>query len=300
MIVFEAAGRLRSFSRAATELGITQAAVSYAIKQLEQSLEQPLFVRRHRHVELTEPGLRFHQDVALGLSHISRSADALRQHKADRHVTLSVSTAFVSHWLLPRLADFHRALPAIDLRLQTTDRDLDLAAEGLALGVRRGDGVWENCQALLLAREEIFAVASPHYLAKAKLPAGLVNLPRHRLIHLEEPIRPRPTWNEWFRAQGINYRDENLGLRLNDYALVLQAAVDGEGVALGWRHLVEGLLARGALKKVVPQSLKTGLGFYVAWPTGRPLSAEAAEVRDWLVAAARKPASALRKAAAPK
>jgi DNA-binding transcriptional LysR family regulator len=102
LFAFEAAARLGSFTRAASELGITQAAVSYAVKQLEARLGQPLFLRQHRRVALTEAGERFFQDVSIGLGHIRRSAETLMSRGAAGHVTLSCSTAFASWWMLPR------------------------------------------------------------------------------------------------------------------------------------------------------------------------------------------------------
>jgi DNA-binding transcriptional LysR family regulator len=285
LFVFEAAARLGSFTLAGRELGMTQAAVSYAIKQLEGSLATTLFLRRHRAVALTEAGERFYNDVSIGLAYIRRSAESLGRLRRDDHVTLSVSTAFASYWILPRLVEFRRDLPEIDLRLLTTDKDVDLAVEGIPLGIRRGDGAWSQYQAALLAPEEIFALASPGYLAAAGRPTDPEELARHRLIHLEEPFRPRPTWRDWFEALGVAYRDDGEGLRLNDYALALQAALEGQGIVLGWRHVTAGLVTSGLLAPALPEGFVTGFGFYVTWPRSIPLSRDAERVRDWLLAA---------------
>ena len=284
LFAFEAAARRGSFTLAGEELGMSQAAVSYAIKQLEGALGTALFLRRHRGVELTEAGERFYNDVSIGLAYIRRSAESLERLRADDHVTLSVSTAFASYWMLPRLVAFRRDLPDIDLRLQTSDKDVDLAAEGIPLGIRRGDGLWAEYESGLLAPEEIWALASPGYLAAAGRPADLDGLARHRLIHLEEPFRPRPTWSDWFEALGVRYHDDGEGLRLNDYALALQAALEGQGVTLGWRHVTAGLVSSGLLVRVVPEAYDSGYGFYLAWPRSRRLSRNAERVRDWLLA----------------
>ena len=138
LIVFETAGRLLSFTAAGRELGMTQAAVSYAVRSLEDQLGVKLFRRGHRQVLLTEAGDRFLADVTLGLSHIRKSAEALKALSAGSHVTLSASTAFASFWMMPRLQKFRDDLPGIDLRIQTADRDLDLIAEGIPLGIRGG------------------------------------------------------------------------------------------------------------------------------------------------------------------
>ncbi|RVC11381.1 LysR substrate-binding domain-containing protein, partial [Mesorhizobium sp. M7A.F.Ca.CA.002.15.2.1] len=223
LIVFEAAGRLSSFTAAGRELGMTQAAVSYAVRGLEEQLGAKLFQRRHRQVLLTEAGERFHADVSLGLSHIRKSAEDLRLQATGGHVTLAASTAFGSFWMMPRLQQFRDELPGIDLRIQTADRDLDIIAEGIPLGVRGGaPRDWPDYHSLPLADEEIFPVAGTSYAAKFGLPRSAAELATHRLIHLEEPYREAASWDEWFQSAGANLSDTARGLRINDYGLVIQ------------------------------------------------------------------------------
>ena len=285
LIVFEAAGRLSSFTAAARELGMSQAAVSYAVRGLEDQLGVPLFHRRHRQVRLTEAGTRFFADVSLGLSHIRKSAEDLRQLAVGSHVTLSASTAFASFWMMPRLQQFREDLPGVDLRIQTADRDLDIVAEGIPLGIRGGDPQdWPTYEALPLAPEEIFPVAGAAYAARFGLPRTVADLASHRLIHLEEPFREAANWDDWFRSAGLSFAVTGTGLRINDYALVIQAAMEGQGIAIGWRHLVERLLASGLLVRVTDHVMTTGKGFYVVWPKEGGLSDNARRVRDWLAA----------------
>lgn len=287
LIVFEAAARLRSFTAAGRELGMSQAAVSYSIKGLERQLGLSLFQRLHREVRLTDAGSRFFADVTLGLSHIRKSAEELRAQAGDMHVTLSASSAFVSFWMVPRLQKFRDDLPGIDLRIQTADRDLDLVAEGIPLGIRGGSREdWPDYELLTIAPEEIVAVAGPSYVARAGTPRTLAELARERLIHLEEPFRPAASWSEWFRSAGIAGAGASRGLLINDYVLVIQAAMEGQGVALGWRHLTEGLISSGLLVRVSDHVMTTGKGFHVAWPKSRALSESARRVRDWLAAQA--------------
>lgn len=287
LIVFEAAGRLSSFTAAGRELGMTQAAVSYAVRGLEEQLGAKLFQRRHRQVSLTEAGERFHADVSLGLSHIRKSAEDLRLQATGGHVTLAASTAFGSFWMMPRLQQFRDELPGIDLRIQTADRDLDIIAEGIPLGVRGGEpGEWPEYHSLPLADEEIFPVAGASYVAKVGLPRTIAELATHRLIHLEEPYREAASWDEWFQSAGASLNDTGRGLRINDYALVIQAVMEGQGIALGWRHLVERLLASGLLVPVTDHVMKTGTAFHIIWPKNRELSDNARKVRDWLAAQA--------------
>lgn len=288
LVVFEAAGRLSSFTGAARELRMTQAAVSYAIHRLEADLGAVLFLREHRRVRLSGAGKRFHADVSIGLTHIQRSAQDLRALATGGHVTLSCSTAFAAFWMVPRMAKLRADLPEIDLRIQTADRDLDLVGEGIALAVRGGNPAdWPQYHAERLAQEEIFPVCGAGYLAGRAMPVGPEALLEHQLIHLEEPHRSAATWRDWFASVGIEARRVPKGLQINDYVLVLQSVIAGQGVALGWRHLVAGLVEQGVLVRLAAPVLTTGTDFHVIWPRETTLSRAALDVRDWLLAQAR-------------
>jgi DNA-binding transcriptional LysR family regulator len=284
LVVFEAAGRLGSFTAAARELRMTQAAVSYAVNRLEEHLGTPLFLREHRRVRLSEAGERFFADVSIGLTHIRRSAQDLRAVATGGHVTLSCSTAFAAFWMVPRMAQLRTDLPHIDLRIQTADRDLDLLGEGIPMAVRAGNpSEWPQYQAQPLAAEEIYPVCGASYLAGRERAAMPVDLLDHQLIHLEEPYRSAATWRDWFASAGIEGRRVPKGLQINDYVLVLQSVIAGQGVALGWRHLVEGLVQKGVLVRLTDHVLTTGMDFHVIWPRDAALSRAAQEVRDWLL-----------------
>lgn len=287
LIVFEAAGRLGSFTAAGRELGISQAAVSYAVRGLEQQLGVTLFLRKHRQVRLTEAGERFSTDVTLGLSLIRKSVEEMRSITRGGHVTLSTSTAFASFWMLPRLQQFRDELPDIDLRIQTSDRDIDLISEGIPLGIRGGTAEdFPFYDSLPLAPEEIYAVAGVSYASRNGLPKSAAELTRHRLIHLEEPYRVAATWNDWFQSAGINGAVASRSLLINDYVPVIQAVMGGQGIALGWRHLTDDMITSGLLVQVTDHVMRTSKAFHVVWPKGREMSAGAQKVRDWLIAQA--------------
>jgi len=284
LIVFEAAGRLLGFTAAGRELGMSQAAVSYAIRGLEKQLGVTLFRRDHRKVSLTDAGERFFADVTLGLSHIRKSAEELRSQAVDAHVTLSASTAFTSFWMMPRLQQFREDVPGIDLRIQTADRDLEIVSEGIPLAIRGGTPAsWPAYDTMLLADEEIYAVAGPSYFREQPVPQTVGDLAAHRLIHLEEPYRDAADWNDWFVSAGLESGMGTRGLVINDYVLVIQAVMEGQGIALGWRHLTERLIDAGLLVRVTDHSLRTGKGYYVVWPRARELSTSMTRVRDWLI-----------------
>ena len=284
LIVFEAAGRHENFTRAAQELGLSQAAVSYAVRSLEEQLGVQLFDRVHRAVKLTEKGERFHADVSAGLNRIQKSAENMRQKSREVKVTLAASTAFASMWMLPRLARMREDLPEIDLRIQTSVRDVDLEEEPIPLGIRGGQPEdWPGYHSALLASEVIVPVASPSYVAVHGTPQTPQDLTQHRLIHLEEPVREACDWPQWFQSAGITYKPQARGLAINDYVLVIQAVLEGEGIALGWEHLTERYITSGLLKTVGGHALRTGHAFYVVWPRSRELNSQAARVRDWLL-----------------
>lgn len=284
LIVFEAAGRLSSFSAAARELQMSQAAVSYAIGRLEDQLGTALFVREYRRVRLSEAGQRFHADVSIGLSHIQRSATSLRAVATGRHVTLACSTAFAAYWMVPRMEKFRADLPKVDLRIQTADRDLDLIGEGIPLGIRGGfPADWPQYHAEVLAPEEIYPVCAASHLSRFGQPIRPADLLAQPLIHLEEPFRSATTWTDWFASLGIAAKAVPQGLQINDYVLVIQSVIEGQGVALGWRHLIEGLVRKGVLVRLTDHMLATGKDFHVIWPKEATLSRAACDVRDWLL-----------------
>jgi DNA-binding transcriptional LysR family regulator len=283
LFVFEVCGRLMSFTRAAAELGVSQPAVSLAIRQLEQALGQALFLREHRAIRLTEAGERLFTEVSISFERILKTLHQITPLSTPALVTLSISTAFANYWIMPRLTRLHQALPGIDLRLQVVDRDLDLEHENVSLGIRRGRGNWPGYHTATIAREELLAVASPAYLAAQGVPRSLEDLEHHQFVHLEEPFRPRPQWRDWFEAFKLEYVDRGEGLRLNDYALVIQAAMAGEGIALGWRHVVDSLIKSRLLVPVVPQSWITGEEFHLIWSDKSTLTESACQVRDWII-----------------
>lgn len=283
LVVFEAAARHKSFTLAAHELNVQQPAVSAAIKQLEASLGVALFDRQHRRVALTSAGLKLHADLERIFDQLFISLEALRQQASPEYVTLSASSAFNVYWMLPRLADLHERYPNIDLRLQASDREPNIDVENISLAIRRGNGDWPGCESILIAPEEIYPVASPKVMAAAINLKGLPSLAHQRLIHLEEPIRERPTWQQWFSHFDIRLETIPSGLRLNDYALVLQTAIAGQGFAFGWHHLVGPLVQQGLLAARQDWTWKTGLGFYLVWSKHKPLTVAAQEARDWII-----------------
>ena len=192
--------------------------------------------------------------------------------------------------MLPRLSDFNRRHRDIDLRVQISDRYADLSEEHATLAAWWGNGSWTGCDSVLLASEEVFPVASPAFVKAWKGKSDPDSLAGARLIHLEEPFIPVLTWSEWFAEMNVAYRDEGKGLRFNDYTPTMHAALAGEGIALGWRHVVDGLMERGLLVRVGDRaSRKEGQGCHLVWSSAVPLSPPTQAVKAWFVEAASVP-----------
>ncbi len=284
LVAFEAAGRLGSFTRAGEELGMTQSAVSYSIKALEEEVGRPLFERGHREVRLTSAGSRLHTEVSRSLYQLAQGISTVRTVPDDNVVTISVSTAFATLWMAPRLQLMRTDLPDIELRLHTADRDLDIVAEDIPLGIRGGrPRQWPGYECAPFAAEEIVAVASPAYLEAHGMPHRPGDLLTHTLAHLDEPYRYAATWKDWLKSAGVTGAAPVRGTRANEYVAVLQMALDGDAVALGWRHLVDDFLKSGRLKQVTDHTFRTGNSFYVIWPRQRKLKENSARVRDWIL-----------------
>lgn len=285
LVAFEAAGRLGSFTRAGVELGMSQAAVSYAVKALEDDIGRLLFERAHRKVELTEAGRRLHKDVSTSLSRMAQGLDAIRAEPAETVIRLSASTAFATLWMAPRMQAIHRDLPDIELILHTSDRDIDIVAQNIPLGIRRGRPEdWPAYDCRHLASEEIVAVTSPDYLTAHAPPETPWDLVSHHLAHLDEPHRGAVSWQDWFRSAGVASTGQLRGPRANEYVAVLQMALDGDAVALGWRCLIDTYLKNRRLVEIADHHLKTGEGFYIVWPKNRTLTKAEERLRDWIVA----------------
>jgi len=283
LAVFEASARLCSFTKAAEELGISQPAVSQSIRRLEAAIDIKLFKRNHRIISLTDAGASLKNDVSQGLGQIAHSIDLLKQQSASKHVTLSVSSAFAHYWMVPRLQDFRQKHPHIDLRMQQTDIDIDLAQEGISLAVWRGEGNWRGYHSQLVAEEVITALASPAWIKRNGEITDIQLLMNCRLITLEEPHRIRPEWKDFFAAFDAKYKDSGAGLRLNDYALVLQAGLAGQGVVFGWEHITQHLVESGLLVQIGKWRWNSGAGFYLVWADNSELNADAKTTRDWII-----------------
>ena len=289
LVVFEAAARHRNFTRAASELSVTQSAVSRQIQLLEDHLGTSLFLRRSRGLELTPEGERLHRAVAMGLEHIANVAADIRRHRTPGELTIATSVTFASYWLMARLASFRAAHPEIELRLVASSPVYDLTAAGIDLAIRYGEGEWPGVEAERLFDDEIWPVCSPRYMNDRKQILSPRDLLGETLLHLNKFDRNWVTWETFLAAFGVTEEPEQRGLIYDNYMVLIQSALRGEGIALCGRRLAEDFIAQGELVRPIKETLSSDRGFYLLRPKDQPMSHAAREFHNWLVAEASRP-----------
>ncbi|WP_374372627.1 LysR substrate-binding domain-containing protein [Dongia sp.] len=283
LFVFEAAARFLSFTRAAAELNVTQSAVSRMIARLEAHLEAKLFIRTATGIELTDDGRQLYHAVTGSFQHIEMAIEAIRaRHGGGGMVTLSLSSAFAMHWIMPRLDRFQALHPGIDLRFQLVRGEPIGPVEDVDFAIRYNFPRDADHESWPLMAEKVLPVCSPAYLAAhGPLEHGR-DLGRHTLVHLSGSTRI--PWSRYLAEFDYAPPTGSRSLTFSDYSLVIQAAISGRGIALGWWHVVAHELAQKELVPAAPEILETGNHYYLVASNRRPLRDPAILVRDWLLA----------------
>lgn len=282
LIAFEAAARHLSFTSAAGELNVTRVAVSNQVKQLEEFLGVELFARLHRSLRLTPAGEILGRRVSSSLGEIADTVDAIREDSRKQRLTITTSTGFVTYWLLPRMSDFRSRHPDIDVRLLVSDSYLNLRSEGVDIAVRYGSGGWPGVEAERLVDEEIFPVCSPGFLAEHGPYCAPEELLGERLLHLDGPYDPETRWATWFATQGLEPVPSLGGLFLNTYTSLVQAALDGQGIALLGPPLLAKALAQGTLVRPIAVAPTPRRTFWLATPDRSAPTRAAEAFRAWI------------------
>lgn len=260
---FEAAGRRLSFTLAAEELFLTQSALSRQVKALEDALGTPLFERRHRALALTRAGQSFHRTVTEKLRDLAAAADTLRSGAREPGLTVSTTVSFASLWLIPRLASFRRAVPGADVYVSADDRMVDLARGDVDVAVRYLADAGAHRGAVHLFGERLTPVASPALAKRGPPLVRPTDLARHVLLHYDDSgSMPWLNWQAWLAANGAGDVKPAGSVRFSLYDQVIQAAIAGEGVALGRMPLIDGVLARGALVAPFGKRYESPRGYY--------------------------------------
>lgn len=279
---YEAAARHESFTRAAEELCVTQGAVSHQVKALEQELGLKLFKREAQRLVITEAGREYLAVVRDALDRISMGTERLLQRQNAGALTVSTSPNFASKWLVHRLGRFAEAHPSIDLRVSATLHHVDFAREDVDLAIRHSDGSEPGLAVTRLCAEELFPVCSPKLIRGRKALRSPADLAHHTLLHLDN----RNDWSKWLEAAGVKGADLSRGPVLNQASMVIDAAVDGQGVALARTGLAAHDLICGRLVRPFTYALPVSYAYWIVCPKATAKLPKIVTFRDWLLAEA--------------
>lgn len=280
LAVFESAARLGSFTAAGDELGISQPAVTRQIRSLERRLGTELFVRTANRSDLSELGRRLHDHVSAGFDVIEAGLAELAEQAGT--FVLAAHPGIAQAWLVPRLDQINRVLGDLDLRLWLFDRDAELLDGTFDAAFRVGDGRFPGLESRLMFPEVVVPIATPALALEYGLTADstAADVYRAPFVHMDDGDRPWMTWDGWLAAFDITLRRQPGRVLFHNYPMVLQRALLGHGVALGWRPLIDDYVEGGVLVPVGPE-VRSERGYYLTWPAGPP-SAAVEALAAWL------------------
>jgi len=271
-----------SFTEAAEELGVTQAAVSQQVRQLEDWLGAQLFKRLPRSLALTDAGIAYLPTVRDSFDRLHIGTEQIFGRLERRPVTLRATATIAALWLAPRLVRFQAEYPDITLRVTTLYAPVDFGQDGVDIELRYGPGDWRGVKSFKLAEETYFPVASRRYLSGAprlECPADLMN---HRLIHV---LGEREGWGSYLRHFSIADLPVSEGLQCDSQVVALQACLADGGVMLATSPQVDPILTAGQLVAPLPERLPARHAHYLVLPAVPPPSPDVAKVADWLLRA---------------
>ena len=278
---FEAAARHLSFTIAASELNVTQTAISHQIKRLEEELGLKLFIRQNRALALTPQGHDYLPGVRAAFNDLRLATDRLKRRDNDHVLTVSTLASMASKWLLPRISMFQKAHPDIDVRITTSTSMVDFKSGDVDAAIRYGRGQWPGLRADWLTADHLFPVCSPALLTGKKALRQPQDLAGHTLLHSSGGYDD--DWRLWLTAAGLPANiSKQPDLTFDMIFMTLQAAIDGLGVAIGRTTYVEGDLAKGRLVVPFNISLPADAGFYLVSPEASSDSRKLKAFREWL------------------
>ncbi|WP_026344635.1 transcriptional regulator GcvA [Oceanimonas smirnovii] len=277
---FEAAARNLSFTRAAEELFVTQAAISHQIKALEEFLGIKLFRRRNRSLLLTEEGQSYFLEIKDIFTGISDATERLLARSAKGALTVSLQPSFAIQWLVPRLVRFSEAHPDIDVRIKAVDLDEGSLTDDVDVAIYYGKGHWPGLRADKLHAEYLIPVCSPMLLMGTRPLKTPEDLTRHTLLH----DTSRRDWKAWFKQLDIQAANVNQGPIFSHSSMVIQAAIHGQGVALGHSVLTQPEIDAGRLVCPFEQVLMSKNAYYLVSHEAQANLGKIAAFRDWMLA----------------
>lgn len=275
---FDAAARSESFTRAAEELNVTQGAISHQVKALEAVLGVKLFNRERQRLAITEPGRQYLAVVRDALDRIAVGTERLVRRQQSGVLTVSASPDFAAKWLVVRLGKFAETYPETDLRVSATAHHVDFAREDVDLAIRHGDGSWPALDAVKLCSERLFPICSPKLAERITMASDLLKFP---LLRLENSN----AWIRWFEAAGIT-KPVRHGPVLNRASMLIDAAVDGQGIALARTALAAADIINGRLIVPVDVTLSMPNNYWIVCPKVTVATPKIAAFRSWLLAEA--------------
>ena len=280
--VFEAAARHESFTRAADELNVTQGAVSHQVKALEAELGVKFFDRKPQKLIITQAGRDYLSVVRDALDRIDLGTERLLQRQRSGVLTVSASPNFASKWLVHRLGRFAELHPTIDLRISASLQHIDFAREDVDMAVRHSDGNEPGLDVTRLYTEELFPVCSPDLLRGPEPLRTPADLTRHTLLHLDD----RRDWAKWFDLAGVPYANPQGGPILNQASMIIDAAVEGQGLALARTGLAAHDLIAGRLVRPFALALQVPYAYWIVCPKATAALPKIVLFRDWLLSEA--------------
>jgi len=287
---FEAAARNLSFTKAAAELFVTQSAISRQVKTVEDHLGVALFVRRHRALMLTDAGHDLYRATAQALRQLSDAAARIMEHGAAHTLTVTATIGFTSLWLIPRLADFRSQHPDVDIRIAANNQMLDLDREGIEIAVRYCMPKAAPEGAVKLFGEVVLPVCSPKAVTRAAPLARPEDLRHHLLLHYERPegITPWLSWTVWLEVMQLQALKPAGSLRFSQYDQTIQAAIDGQGIALGTSPLVRQLIRQGKLVAPLAKKFESLRAYYLLTSADAAARPEVTAFTRWLLQQAKQ------------
>lgn len=284
---FEAAARHLSFKAAAEELGVTPAAVSQQVRQLEAICGRALFRRLTRALELTDAGRAAAPVLGEGLDRLAEGAALMRAEPPSRLVTVSVAPTFAAKWLLPRLDRFHRRHPDCDLRIDASDALAQFGADGVDVAIRYGRGGYPGLVTERLMGEVSFPLCAPGLVTGDPPLRRPADIARHTLLHVLWKMEQEasPNWRMWLRAAGLDETLAERGPQFSTDVLALQAAIEGQGVVLGGAVIAAGDMAAGRLVRPFPPDARQAVAFsyYLVYPEDKAAAPRVRAFRDWVM-----------------
>ena len=290
---FEATARHLSFTKAASELNVTAGAISQQVKQLEEYLGIKLFLRKNRMIELTQEARLGLPKISDGLDRFVEGVSAIRDCDNYKPLTITLPPTFAARWLMPRLTSFQKLHPDIDVRIDATYKLVDIINEDIDAGIRFGTGDYAGLEADFLLKQEVIPVCSPALLeassAKGKSLKKPIDLSNHTLLHcdffLNSTSQTQPDWDLWFSMVGVEADsiDTSHGVHFAQHDLLVQAAIEGQGIALVASISAQKALKDGLLVQPFDSGLPLEHAYYFIYPKAKASLSRVLVFRNWLL-----------------